>query len=323
MSQKYYQSRINKVIDYIDQHLSEPLNLDKLADVASFSRFHFHRIFRALVGESVGQYVSRLRVEHSTRLLTYHPSKSITEIALDCGFSSSATFARAFRGTFGMSASEFRELGDEARSKIRKTDRKIGQADGNPGKDFEVKMDLFAQNNQQYWTIMSNEQVVANVEVQNLPELTLAYVRHIGPYVNNPELFGSLMTKIFAWAGPRGLVNFPHTQTLAVYHDDPQVTEADKLRLLVGISVPEETEVDGEVGKMTLAAGKYAIGKFEIEGNQYESAWNAMYQQWLPESGYQPSNSPSFERYLNDPSKHPEGKHVVEIAIPVEPASVG
>lgn len=323
MSQAYYHSRINKVIDYIDQHLAEQLDLDTLADVASFSRFHFHRIFRALVGESVGQYVSRLRVEQAARQLTYHSDKSITAIALDCGFSSSATFARAFKSTFGMSASEFRELGDEARSKIRKADRKNDQPESNSGKDFEVRMDVFAQNIYPTWKIMSNQQVVANVEVQDLPEVTLAYVRHIGPFVNNPELFGSLMTKIFAWAGPRGLVNFPHTQTLAVYHDDPQVTEADKLRLLVGISVPEETEVEGEVGKMTLQAGKYAIAKFEIDGNQYEIAWNAMYQQWLPESGYQPANLPSFERYLNDPSKHPDGKHIVEIAIPVEPASLG
>lgn len=109
MSQGYYQSRINQVIDYIDQHLAEQLDLDRLAEVASFSRFHFHRIFRAHVGESVGQYVSRLRVEKSTRLLTYHSSKPITEIALDCGFSSSATFARAFKAMFGMSATEFRE----------------------------------------------------------------------------------------------------------------------------------------------------------------------------------------------------------------------
>lgn len=323
MSQEDYHARINKVIDYIDQNLAESLDLDTLADVASFSRFHFHRIFRAQIGESVGQYVNRLRVENSARQLIYHSSKSITEIALDCGFSSSATFARAFKAAFGMSASEFRELGEEDRSKIRKVNHKKEQLESNTRKDFEGSMSVFAQHNQQNWTIMSNERIIANVEVQNLPEVTLAYVRHIGPFVNNNELFQGMITKIYTWAGPRGLLNFPHTQTLAIYHDDPHVTESDKLRLLVGITVPADTNVEGEVGKMTLKAGKYAVAKFEIDGNQYEAAWTAMYQKWLPQSGYQPANSPAFERYLNDPCKHPEGKHIVEIGIPVEPAPLG
>lgn len=320
MSQKTYQSRINKVIDYIDLHLAEPLDLDTLAEVASFSRFHFHRLFRALVGESVGQYVGRLRVEKAARQLTYHGSKSITEIALDCGFSNSATFARAFKASFGMSATAFRELGEEARSKIHQANSKNRQTASNEGKAFEVSIDVFAQHHHPIWNIMSNNNIVAKVEVKDLPAITLAYVRHIGPFVNSPEVFQGLMTKIYAWAGPRGLINFPETETLSVYQDDPHVTDSDKLRLQVGISVPPDTAVEGEVGKMTLKAGKYALSKFEIDGDQYEAAWNSLYQHWLPESGYQPADAPSFERYLNDPGKHPEGKHIVEIGIPVEPA---
>lgn len=320
MSQSYYQSRINLVLDHIDNHLSESLSLDDLADIAAFSRFHFHRIFRAMVGESVSQYVNRIRLERSTRFLTYHSAKSITEIALEVGFSSSATFARAFKSMFGMTASEFRKLGEEARSKIRKTEGKDRQGDGKTREAYRVEMELFGINVQPTWKIMNNDQVMTTVTIQQFPETTLAYVRHIGPYAGNTELFGSLMQKIYGWAGPRGLIQFPNTQTLAVYHDDPHVTDEEKLRLIIGVTVPTDTEVDGEVGKMTLQGGDYAVGKFELNGDQYEEAWTSMYQSWLPQSGYQPSNAPAFESYLNDPRQHPEGKHIVEIWIPVEPA---
>ena len=323
MSQTAYQSRINKVLDFIELHLDQNLSLGELADVAAFSRFHFHRIFRAMMGDSVGQYVNRVRLERATRLLIYHPGKTITEIALECGFSSQATFARAFKTMFGISASEYRDLGETGYSKIRKTDSNPGQSPGKDRKAFRTEMVFLGVNVQPQWKITMNDQWLTNVEVKDLPEMTLAYVRHIGPYAGNTELFGQLFQKLYGWAGARGLLNFPKTRTYAVYHDDPMVTEAEKLRLTLGITVAPDTLVDGEIGKMTMAAGKYALATFEITADQYEEIWSAMYQSWLPNSGYQPADGPSFEHYLNDPGSHPEGKHIVEIGIPVEPAAMG
>jgi AraC family transcriptional regulator len=87
----------------------------------------------------------------------------------------------------------------------------------------------------------------------------------------------------------------------------------------VCISVSKDTEVEGEVGKMTIPGGKYAMAHFEISENEYEDAWNAVYGNWLPESGFQPDDRPCFELYLNDPKEHPEHKHIVDICIPVKP----
>lgn len=103
-----YVARINRVRDYIDEHLSDPLTLTELAEVAAFSPFHFHRIFAAMVGEPSGQYVRRLRLERAAQQLVASPRKPITAVALDCGFSGSAPFARAFKESFGVSASEWR-----------------------------------------------------------------------------------------------------------------------------------------------------------------------------------------------------------------------
>ncbi len=91
------------------------------------------------------------------------------------------------------------------------------------------------------------------------------------------------------------------------------------MRLDICLTVDEKTEVDGEVGKQELPGGKYAVAHFEISGDKYEEAWNSVYKDWLPESGYQPDNRPCYEIYLNDPKKHPEGLHIVDICIPVKP----
>ncbi len=159
-----------------------------------------------------------------------------------------------------------------------------------------------------------------NVEVKEIPEMHVAYVRHIGPYKGDPALFERLFTKLFEWAGARDLLHIPETKVMAVYHDNPEVTDESKLRTSMCITVPENTEVEGEVGKMTIPGGKYAIAHFEIDQTEYEDAWNALYGTWLPESGYQPdADRPAFELYLNNPEEHPEHKHIADIYLPVKP----
>jgi AraC family transcriptional regulator len=92
-----YTARINRVIDYIEKHIDKNLAREDLASVANFSPFHFHRIFGAMVGETLNQFIQRIRIEKAAVQLINHPKKSITEIAFDCGFSGSSTFARTFK----------------------------------------------------------------------------------------------------------------------------------------------------------------------------------------------------------------------------------
>lgn len=102
-----YEKRANRVVDHIHEHLAEELSLAALARVAAFSPFHFHRVFRAITGETLFAFIQRLRLERSAGALLAHPDVSVLAVALDHGFSSAATFARAFKGHFGMSATEF------------------------------------------------------------------------------------------------------------------------------------------------------------------------------------------------------------------------
>jgi AraC family transcriptional regulator len=313
---KEYWARINRAVDYIDRHLAEEMTLPDIAAAAYFSPFHFHRIFKGLMGEPVSQFVQRVRLEKAALLLKADHRKTITRVAMECGYQNPAAFSRAFRAAFGCSPSQWRR-GETKESKNGTILRKGGKESGSmtayaPRGGHEAM--TFAERRRKM-----AEEMKMDVRVENLPEATVAYVRHVGPYAGDTELFKGLFGRIFTWAGPRNLIRFPETQILSIYHDDPEVTEESKLRTSIGITIPSDTEVSGEVGKLTLPEGTYAQARFELEPDQYPAAWEAVYGQWLPKSGYQPDDRPPFERYLNDPEEHPEGKHIVEICIPVKP----
>lgn len=123
-----YISRINRVIDYIEDNIDSQLNLEILSRVANFSRFHFHRMFSAFMGETLNSFIKRLRVEKAASILIDNPKYSITEIAFNCGFSSSAAFSRAFKEYLNMSASYFRGGGFLYFSKNRKLKSKDWKA---------------------------------------------------------------------------------------------------------------------------------------------------------------------------------------------------
>jgi AraC family transcriptional regulator len=319
-----YVARINRVMDYIDDNLGRPLTLAELASVAGFSPFYFHRIFGAMVGETLNQYIRRLRVERAALQLVADPRRPITTIALECGFSGSAPFARAFRDTFGMSASTWRQLKATPASsgfltngpddKDRQSLRKTRQA-------WEVSpVYIDGAHHRRTWRVTMSQQgkLDAQIDVREEPAFTVAYVRHTGPYQGDGELFGSLFGRLMKWAGPRGLLG-SETKTITVYHDDPGVTDPDKLRISVGVSVPDDTKVDGEIGKMTIAGGTYAFARFEIPMEHYGEAWDAVFSGWLPESGYQPTDGVCYEQYHNDANEHPEHKCIVSICVPVKP----
>jgi AraC family transcriptional regulator len=314
-----YVARINRVIDYVQAHVDEDLTLERLAKVAHFSPFHFHRVFSAIVGETLSQFVARLRLERAASQLLAMAAKSVTEIALDAGYSSSAAFSRAFREAFETSPSEWRAAGAAGR-KIGKTERKPSTPNSSCGSDSPVvSFHIDARTNQSIWRVDMKNQKTIDVVVKELPEMHVAYVRHFGAYAGQAQLFQELFGRLMQWAGPRGLIRFPETKMLSVYHDNPSVTDESRLRLDCCITVPPDAHVDGEVGKTVIPGGKYAVAHFELGQDEYSEAWGLVMGGWLPESGLEPDERPCFELYLNDPQQHPQGKSVVDICVPVRP----
>lgn len=153
-----------------------------------------------------------------------------------------------------------------------------------------------------------------SIEVKSISSFPVAYVRHVGAYTGNDELFENLWAKLFAWAGPRGLLSQQSLKSLIIYHDDPNLTAPEKQRMSVCISVPGDTRTDGEIGKMTVEGGKYIVARFELTSQEFPLAWEFV-MNWFPNSGFEPENKPCFEMYAGEPKN---GVFIVDICIPVK-----
>lgn len=302
-----YIFRINRTIDYIESNIENPMTLEELATVANFSKFHFSRLFQSIVGETPFQFILRVRLEKAATFILNNNNESISEIAYKCGFSDISIFSRNFKNYFHVSASQYRAN--------KSNNSNLSQQDSNRHQCDEKSTPYFCPELQTIkWR--TNMKLNKGVEVKELPKMTVAYIRHIGPYQGNDKLFESIWNKLFSWAGPRGLIGGKDFKSLVVYHNDPNVTIDDKLRMSVCITVPPETKVEGEVGKMNIEAAKYVIARFELSAQDFQEAWDWVYGQWLPTSGYQPDDKPCFEMYPEEPK---DGKFIVDICVPVKP----
>lgn len=312
-SRKEYIARINRVIDYIEDHLSEEITLDTIAGIACFSPFHFHRVFTALTNETINAFIQRLRIERVARQLQNESDISISEIALNSGFGSVAHFSRTFRKYFGMTASEFRK-------KERAIFAKDGHYFSKNGQSYRKIRQQFPESGMQFcsnqFIPVQHENLIimdTKIEIREMPDMDVIYCRHVGQF----NQIGKAYEKLMKWAGPRNLLKFPQTKTITVYHDDPTITAIEQVRQSACITVDREVKVDGEIGKMKLAGGKYAVGHFEIDETGFEKAWNTMCL-WFTESGYQPGKGHPYELYYNAPGDDAQHHFVLDICIPVE-----
>jgi len=293
-TQSNYQERLLRVLVHIQQHLDDSLPLESLAAIAHFSPFHFHRIFRGMVGEAVKQYIRRLRLERAAMRLC-HTEQSVTRVALDAGYEAHEAFTRAFKSAFKTSPSDFREQG-RARFQINAPSSAHYQADD--------KLDTFEP--------ITREDESMKVEIKTIDPVRVAFVRHTGPYDEVGETWGRLC----AWAGPRGLLG-PDMRMFGASHDDPEVTPPEKIRYDACLAVDEDFEGEGEIGIQILAGGDYAVtlhaGPYQKLGDTYA----ALFGQWFAPTTHEPGDSPCLEFYLNDPENTPPEDLLTEICVPI------
>jgi len=273
-----YQQRILRVLIHIQTNLDGDLSLDDLANIAHFSPFHFHRIFRGLVGESVKEHVRRLRLERAA-LWLLSSDMPVTRIAFDSGYETHESFTRAFAARFGESPSEYR-------SKQRAL--RYQEAPGEVHFVPEGRLEGFR--------VASNDNVSGRVRIEHLGPLRVAFVRHIGPY---PEV-GAAWQKLMAWAGRKGLMR-PDMTMLGLSYDDPEVTPADKLRYDAAIVVDENVQPEGEIGVQTVAAGDFATITHHGRYEKLSETYALLFGRWVPEHRRELVGGPSLEFYRNSP----------------------
>ena len=263
-----YQERILRALAHIQGQLDAELPLEDLARVACFSPYHFHRVFRGMVGEPVAEYVRRLRLERAAHRLK-RQDQPVTDLAFEAGYESHEAFTRAFHALFGVAPSEYRAA-----------------AESPSGAHYD---DLSRYRQPNY----GNH---AAVEVRTLRPERVIFLRHTGPY----ERVSGTWQRLAAWAGPRGLFG-PGARFIGISWDDPDITPVEKLRYDAAITVNRPVQPEGDIGVTELPGGAYATmvhkGPYETLGGAYR----ALFGGWLPESGRELRDDPCLEFYLNSP----------------------
>lgn len=305
-SRQLYEARINAAMDFVEANLSQRLALEEVAGAASFSPFHFQRIFSAVVGETPAEHVRRVRTERAAALLVDQPSKTVSTIAANCGFGTPSAFARAFKSAFGVTPSQWRSglppAGVDSRPPLRSFPSTA-----------RIEVVGFRE-----WA-MTGDVPEASITVQLLDEVDLAYLRHTGPFQGSSELFDDLFQRLEQQTSPPGADPDQRVRH-ALYHDDPELTDQGQLRLSVAVPVGEGTRFGAGVGRLTTGAGLHVVARFELRAEDYGAAWKALLGGWLPASGYEPADGPYFERFPSLSSELVDTR-IVEICVPVRPIS--
>lgn len=294
-----HKNRIGRVFRYIDENLDSELSLDKISEIAFFSPFHFHRIFKAITQETLHEYVTRRRVEKSAADLI-HKNIGITEIFPRYGFNNNSSFTRTFKKYYGVSPTEFRKQHPYKFSKIRQLKSKNGQ--GYPDHEKYICTITDLKN----WIKMK-----AKIEIMEMPKMELAYVSSMGP--QNLE---AAYQKLMRWAIPMGLVK-EGTKMVTIYHDSFKVTEADKVGMSACMVLNGPLEGKGNMGLTSIRKGKFIVGSFEIGLDRFEESWTGLFL-WMNENGYRKADGDPFEIYHNNFKEHPQNKCIVDFCIPIE-----
>jgi AraC family transcriptional regulator len=274
-----YRERVLRAQMYLQDHLSEAIDLDQLASVACFSPYHFHRIFRGMTGESVMEHVRRLRLERAAQRLK-SSDRAVTELAFEAGYESLEAFTRAFRARFGEPPSSFR--GSHASEATPVT--------------------------------LAHQECPIEVRIERIAPMRVAFLRHVGPY----NEVGTAWMKLMSWAGMRGLFG-AHTRAIGVLHDDPDITAPERLRYDAAVTIVSDLKPEGDIGVMDLMGGEYAITRHRGPYDQISSTYARLCGEWLPESGRELASAPALEIYLNNPQMAKPEDLLTDACLPLVP----
>ena len=290
-----YVERVNCAIDYILQHLDQRIVLDDVARVALFSPFHFHRIFRSVAGETLRQFVRRVRLERALHLMAHDSTLSLTDIALRTGFSSSSDFSRTFRQRYGVPPSVFDIDVYREQSRDRLNDM-MAAADAG----YRLERLPPGENPDNF-----------EASLRELPARSVAYIRVQRPFEEG-NVVGAAQ-RLVAWAESHGKAD---GTWLGYMWDDPDVVALEDCRYDVGVVV-DSAKREGEVGIIEfpsmLVAEVEMRGDIALEQRLIDWLWGT----WLPRSPYVPTDQPSFECWLGRPFEHGIEHFELRIQIPV------
>lgn len=296
---------MQRVLAHIDQHLAEPLELKTLAAVAHFSPYHFHRVFAGWMGETLGDYLRRRRLEVAATWLRHRPGMAVLAVALEVGFGSGEAFSRAFKAHFGAAPGTWR------RQRLDRLQRNADQAERNPDQTHPA----CHADDGSLTTPTEGALTMMTVDLDTLPAMRVAGLRYTGPY--GPALGEFWGRHFMPWVGQQQLLG--RTQ-YGLSYDDPSITPPAQCRCDTVVEVPDGFVATPPAVALDLPGGPYALGRFAGDALEIGSAWRWIFKHWLPDSGLQVDDRPCFERYTPEHQQSMMGGAFrCDICIPVRP----
>jgi AraC family transcriptional regulator len=294
ITRETYAKRIERVLHYMVDHLDDvgesALDIHRLAEEAFLSPYHFHRVYVAMMGETVADTLRRHRLHRAAIKLTASAT-SIALLASEAGYGSVQAFTRAFREAYGVPPAQYRLHG------------KLSAALQSTSIEFKSKEHP-----------MFNLQ---DVHIQNLPAIRIATLQHKGDY----QTIGSTFERLMVWAAGQGLMK-AGIRTFGIYYDDPKSKPADELRSDACVEVPLSYKHDAsnhaEIRTTKTSDKRCAVFVFTGPYSELENPYRWLYDTWLPQSGEEPRDDAPFEEYLNDARNTPPAQLKTAICIPLK-----
>jgi AraC family transcriptional regulator len=289
--------RINRVINFIHENPAENLSLAQQARIANYSPFHFQKLFVEIVGETPKQYIQRIRLETAAHALVMFPHRSITEIALDSGFSSSATFSRAFRNHFAISPQELKRIRHEARFSMYK--------DGRLGR-YLIDTDryFFAAESS-----VSDADGPLRVRIERLDTIRGIVA---GISLDNPRGITTTFKKVWRQAEAYDLTS-DETKLVGALYPHQRLYQAIA-------TIGSNQSVPRHVNEKSILSGKFAAVATTGSVEMSFAMTRRFATEWLPDSGYRIADIFVFEMFHDNPADMPYEEMERDVYIRIEPA---
>jgi AraC family transcriptional regulator len=279
-----YAERIDRIVRFLNEQVESTPSLQDLADVAEISPFHFHRVYRAVTGETPSGTLRRLRMARAVAMLR-DTSKPVTEIAFDIGYESSQAFSKALRQMTGSSASELRK--DRGR------------------------LDTLAQ--QLAGAAQRPEFSQLEVRLVSVDPFRVIAARHVG----RPEGLFAAFGALFEWGEKSGYLQ-DYRGIYGIPVDDPRDESEDRARFDCCFDFGPNALPENPYTQTMLGGGLYAVTRHTGPYEGLDEKYDGLYGSWLPSSKHGLRDSCAYNHYLVDPGTVPPEQWKTDVYLPVE-----
>lgn len=281
-----YIESINKAVAFIESNWITDIQLKDIAAQANLSEYHFHRVFKSLTGGTTKDFLTRLRLEKAALKLK-HSKDEIRQIAFDNGYENHETFTRAFKKYFQLTPQEYRDT--------------IHQITIKKQSDYLDKGVSLENLN------------IGQPNIKYLPDLHLAYIRHTGSY----DKVASSFQRLMLWAASHFILKLKPT-TLGIIHDNPDLTDEEKIRFDACVMVSKEVKPKGEIGYKKIEGGKFAIFTYKGTYENFYTVYDFIYNVCVFEKGWLLDDKPALEWYIKSPPFYKPENYITDFYVPIK-----